>query len=357
MVLVLANGLGADAPVTTVAPDNPHIGYMGRIAMVDGEARMGYPGVTIRFVYRGPAPVMRFTAVSPGCYFDLAVNGWQPVVMQLKKGANEVPLVSGRAPRGGWLVELVRRTESWEGVASFDGLELPAGCELLSPPAWPERKLMFIGDSITCGECIDLIPPAEPSGPTAATNDAPRAFGMLLGKELHAQVHLVSYGGRGVMRDWKGRTDTNNAPQFFPLALPDDPSIPWDPNRYQPDAIVICLGQNDFSSGLIDAAIYEKAYDDFLTQVRSVHPRAALLLVGSPMQGNVDGTTDRAKRDSLRSVLAAIVKRRRAAGEAPIDFVMPQHEPGSSANAHPTAFQQEQIAVELLAPLKKLTGW
>ena len=340
---------------TSISAYDQRISYMGRVAIVGDEAVMGFPGITLRFVYRGPAPVLRLNAGSENCYFNLACNGWDPVVIHLSPGQNEIALPTGTAPAGGWLVELVRRTESWQGVASFRGLLLPPGSELLDPPPWPARKLMVIGDSITGGEYIERFPPEDISTPRAA--NAARSFGMLLGRWLKAQVHLVSYGGRGVMRDWQGKTDGANAPQFFNRTLPDDPASTWNHADYVPDAIVVCLGTNDFSRDLPDEAVYRKAYDDLVGEIRAVYPRAALLLAESPIFGDAPGTPDRAKRDQLRRVIDAVMTRRRAAGDKRIAVAPVGHYPGTPGNAHPVAFQHEQIAVQLLGPIRSLTGW
>jgi lysophospholipase L1-like esterase len=340
---------------TVISARDPRIAYMGRLVLSDDGARLGFPGVTVRFMYRGPAPTLRLSASSPNCFFNLACNGWDPAVIRLNQGDNEIPLPTGAAPVQGWLIELVRRTESWQGVAVFQGLVLPPGGELLSPPPWPERRLLFIGDSITSGEYLDRMPPEYDNTPRMA--DAPRAFGMLLGRWLHAQVHLVSYGGRGVMRDWQGKTDVANAPQFFPRALPDDPSARWDHANYTPDAIVVCLGQNDFSKDLLDEAIYTDAYARFIADIRQAHPAAALILAEDPMFGDAPGTLDRAKRDQLRRTLEAVAARRHAAGDRRITVATVHHYPGTAGNAHQVAFQHEQIALELLGPIRALTGW
>jgi lysophospholipase L1-like esterase len=328
---------------------------MGRVALAGDEARMGFPGITVRFVYRGPAPVLRFHAGSENCSFNLACNGWDPVVINLAQGENEIALSTGVAPAKGWLVELVRRTESWQGVASFRGLLLPPGCELLTPPAWPARMLMFIGDSITCGECVERFPPENLSTPRTA--NAVRSYGMLLGRWLKAQVHLVSCGGRGIVRDWTGKTDGINAPQFFQLTLPDDPASHWDNSAYIPDVIVVSLGQNDFTKDLPDEAMYRKAYDDFVGEIRAAYPRAALVLAEISLYNPAPGTLDRMKRDELCRVIEAVAARRRAAGDGRIAAVPVGYQPGTPSNAHPVAFQHEQIALDLLGPIRALTGW
>ena len=192
----------ASAETILIAPDDSRIACMGRIELSGQKVRMGFPGTTIRFVYRGPAPTLKLTGDNANCYFNLACNGWDPVTIHLKQGANEIALQTGPAPKEGWMIELVRRTESWMGTASFDGLVLPADCELLPAPAWPVRKLMFIGDSITCGEDDECFPPENDRTPR--TTNITRSYGMLLARWLNAQVHIVAYGGRGLVRNWDG---------------------------------------------------------------------------------------------------------------------------------------------------------
>ncbi len=345
-----------NSSVTAVSPRDPRLQYMGRLAFAgDAEAKLGFPGVTIRFAYRGPAPTLLFGAGSPFCAFNLAVNGWEPVVLRLPQGRSELPLPCGPAPAGGWVVELVRRNESWQGVASFHGLQLPAGCELLAPPPLPARKLLFIGDSITGGEAIDRFPPELDN--TARTANAPRSYGMLLGRALGAQVHLVSYGGRGVLRDWQGKTDTNNARDFFPLALPDDPSAKWDHAQYQPDAVVVALGQNDLSSGWIDEKEFTAAFAALLADIRRAYPKAAVLFTESPMRSEDPATEDGKKREFQRRCLRTVIESAHAAGDARVAFAPLHQYPGTPTNAHPVAFQHERMAAELIGPLRALTGW
>jgi len=329
---------------------------MGRVAFADdGSARLAFPGSVIRFAYRGAAPTLRFHATSDDCLFNLAIHGWDPAPIRLKQGENAFELPSGVAPESGYVVELTRRTESWQGIATFRGLTLPAGCELLPPPAWPSRRLMFIGDSMTCGQYADRLPPDNDATPR--TSNAARSFGMLLGRQLGAQVHLVSYGGRGVMRDWEGRTDTGTAPQFFERALPDDPDSHWDHASYQPDAIVVCLGQNDLSTGLPDAAAFLDLYLKFVVRLRELHPQAGIVLAESAMQGEEPGSDDAKRRDFLRAIIESLIVRRRAAGDTKIAFAPVHKAPGTVHDSHPVAFQHEQIAEQLLGPIRQLTGW
>ncbi len=327
---------------------------MGRVEMTEKGARMGYPGVTVRFAYSGPAPQIRLTGGSPDCYFNLSCNGWEPVLIHLKQGENVIDLPTGAAPRSGWLVELVRRTESWMGTASFDGIVAPKGCGILPAPPMPARKLMFIGDSLTCGEYDERFPPENDS--TARSTNAARSYGMLLAKWLGAQVHLVAYGGRGITREWSGKTDVNIVPVFFPRALPDKPGSVWDHSRYQPDVVVINDG-TDFDAGPLDLARFTDAYAAFVAQVRSSYPGAYILLTESGFQSDGSDGRPRTPRDQLLQAIEEVTRRRHEAGDVRVRVVHTGFFPGTPTNGHLVAFQQEQVALDILGPIREVTGW
>jgi hypothetical protein len=355
LCVALSAGAGSPAPaLTRVAPNDSRILYMGRVELSEQSAQMGFPGVTIRFAFSGPAPVLTMTGDTPECYFNLSCNGWDPVLIHLKRGANEIALPTGPAPKSGWTVELVRRTESWMGTASFDGILVPAGGELLAPPPFPGRKLMFIGDSFTCGEYNERFPPENDSTPRST--NAARSYGMLLARWLGAQVHLVSYGGRGITREWDGRTDVNIVPVFFPRTLPDKVGSLWDHSRYQPDVIVINDG-TDFDSGPQDEARFIDAYAAFVAQVRAAYPKAYLLLTESAFQSDGSDGRSRAGRDQLLRTITAVTQRRHQAGDGRVRVVRTGFFPGTPTNPHLVAFQHEQIALELLGPIREVAGW
>jgi hypothetical protein len=348
-------GAPAQPPApAAVAPDDSRISYMGRIEMSDGRAQMGYPGITIRFAYRGPAPEIVMTGGSPDCYFNLSCNGWDPVLIHLKEGGNVIPLPTGVAPNGGWVIELVRRTESWMGTASFDGIRLPPGCELAPAPPLPARKLMFIGDSLTCGEYNERFPPENDSTPRST--NAARSYGMLLAKWLGAQVHLVCYGGRGITRDWSGKTDVNIVPVFFPRALPDKVGSKWDHSRYQPDVVVINDG-TDFDAGPQDEGRFTDAYGAFVGQVRAAYPGAFILLTESGFQSDGSDGRPRAARDQLLRTIEAVTLRRHDSGDDRVRVARTGFFPGTPTNGHLVAFQHEQIALDLLGPIREAAGW
>lgn len=329
---------------------------MGRTAPAAEGIVMAYPAISIRFTYTGPAPTVHLSATNDDNYWNLSCNGWEPVRLRLKAGDNAIALPTGPAPAGGWAIELVRRTESWMGITTFGGLTVPDGGKLLPPPSLPTRKLFVFGDSSACGEFVERFPPEDNADHPSAANAA-RSYGVLLGKWLNAQVHVVAYGGRGVMTDWAGRTDNLIASDFFERALPDSPDSQWNHDRFQPDVILTHFGLADLLTDPVEDDTYVAAWLQLIGQLRAAHPRAAIVIAESSGLSE-DPTIHRGQlRIQLERCLQRVVAERHAAGDAKVHFAPLGHYPGGPTDPHPIAFQHEQIALELMPVIRAAAGW
>jgi lysophospholipase L1-like esterase len=351
-LLSLSTGLASAAAASSTRPvpaDNPAIVYEGRVAPdPSGGVRMGFPGVTVHLRFSGSTLTMRARA-SDDTYFDVIVDDTAPAVLHLQTGEGTYTVVTG-AGASDHTVALVRRNESWQGTCEILDFEPGPGGKLLPPPELPKRKLMFIGDSVTCGE-KDAYEPSR--GMQDKLNwDARVSYGMLLARRLGAQCALVSYGGRGVIRDWQGIRDTRNAPQFYELALPDGPAVQWDHRRYVPDAIGIQLGTNDFNQGIPDQNEFVNAYVQFIEKVRRDAPGALVFLMDSPILQDEPGRGPR--RSVLHAYLEEIVAR---AGSPRVILAPLRHYPGVPGNGHPTGADHKGMADELEPVMRRALGW
>src|SRR5690606_10388509 len=93
--------------------------------------------------------------------------------------------------------EIIHLTETWLGVVTLAGIRTDG--ELESPPTLPERRLLFIGDSVTCGEAVVRRPGCQKN---ETWWDPTQSYGALTATALNAQYQLVCFGGKGVVRDW-----------------------------------------------------------------------------------------------------------------------------------------------------------
>jgi len=347
---------GAQAANIPILPDSPNLQIVGRYDMRDAQhPRFGYPGTGIIFRFQGTSARLQVSSDSDKSALTVVLDHGVPKLQLLQKGANDVDL-TGRLQNSSHTVEIYKRTESWQGILTVQGIQLLDGGTLLPPPPLPSRTLMFVGDSVTCGaglqfddKCTD--DPAHPS------SDAYDAYGMLLGRKLDAQAHLVCYGGRGLERDYRGLGEADgvlNIPQFFRLSIASDaPEVraPWDAKRWQPDAIVVSLGTNDFNlqkTKPLDEKKWVAEYVAFLRELRKDYPRSALLLT----EGSI--VTDPLLRQLVQQTVVALHD---ALSDANAQFVPSSHYPGNGCNGHPTQAQHLRIADDLEPAIRKTLGW
>jgi len=344
---------GANLPIL---PDNPNLQVVGRYDRRDAQhPRFGYPGTGILFRFQGADARLQISSDSDKSALTVVVDHGVPALRLLQKGANDIDL-TGRLQDSPHTVEIYKRTEAWQGILTVQGLQLPDGGTLLPPPPLPARALMFVGDSVTCGAGLQYDEKCT-DDPVHPSSDAYDAYGMLLGRKLDAQAHLVCYGGRGLERDYRGLGEADgvlNIPQFFRLSVASDASdvrAPWDASHFQPDAIVVSLGTNDFNlqkTNPLDEKKWVAEYVAFVRELRKDYPRAVFLLT----EGSI--VTDPLLRQLVQQTVAQLHD---VLHDANVQFVPSNHYPGNGCNGHPTQAQHLRIADDLEPAIRKALGW
>jgi lysophospholipase L1-like esterase len=349
-ILISAAAFPAAAQETdaggTLRADDARVIRMGRtVATPRGTVMFAYPGVTLRVAFEGTRLAMDASS-SGNSVLDVIVDGGKPFVLRLGMSNGPIELVGNAAP-GRHTVELVHRTETWLGAPEVRGF-VTDGTFVAAAPL-PARKLLVLGDSVTCGADMER---------TAGDKNDPMwwnarlSYGMLAARALDAQVQLVCYGGRGLVRSWNGRSDEDQLPAFYGLALPivisdANFSIKWRQDDYHPDLILVAIGTNDFTAGIPDHAAYVEAYSAFVRTLLADHPAAQIVLTeGAILNGD--------KKTALTAWLKETVK---SSGSARAHYVQSLHHPGDERDAHPTTVQHAAMARELAPPLRRLMGW
>ena len=336
---------GGAAPFVPAA--DPHLTIEGRSALgPGGTVRIGFPGVVLKFSATAPRVTMQVSASSADVYLDVAVDGAAPRRVRLAKGPQELVLYDG--PAGRHVFDVLKRTESWQGTIDVAGF---GGVQAIEPVALPNRRLLFIGDSVTCGASSD-VPDASSTETGATTNNGARSFGRVLAARLGATCHLVGYGGRGIIRDWQGIRNTANAPVFYERAMPDDPAALWDHRRFVPHGIGICLGTNDVNQGVPDENEFVNAYVEFLRKVRRDAPDAHVFVIDSPIVA--DTPTLGHRRTILTDYLDEVVRR---VGDDRVRRANVSHYPGRPVDGHPIAREHVAMADELEPQFRAALGW
>lgn len=348
---------------------------MGRTVIEKDSATLGFPGQEIELRFTGSSSVkMNGEVLSGDAWFNVYIDGRSLPVLKLGSGRYSTSLADTLDASAEHMVRIVRRSESGAGVIRVDGFTIDDGAKVLPAKPLPSRKILAIGDSITCGYNVELLPPGQP-GYYPEKENAELSYAWQLAKDFDAQIQLVSYSGRGITRDWRGLTTSlsqevfndagNNgkvheivtAGDFFERALPDDPASVWDHSKYQPDLILICLGQNDYSQISLPAADFADAYIKFVDRVHQVYPKASIVVLSSPMAetSRTDGWQPRGK--ALEQAISIMDQHYIRQGDPIVMPIFVSRQPGTELDSHPIASQQRAIADEVKPIIKFLTGW
>ena len=243
---------------------------------------------------------------------------------------------------GAHTLTLAKSTEANIGWIEFLG----GTCErLLPPPRAPKRKLEFLGDSITTGTGSDTSVFPCGKGEWYDQHNAYESYGPRTARALNASWQLTAVAGIGLIHSCCDMKIV--LPQVFDRVHPALDAAPWDFSRCQPDALTVCLGQND---GMGSPEKFVEAYASFLERLRVVYPKTYLVCLTSPM-------ADPRLAQFQKERLPKIVEIRRQAGDRRVNYFAFSRSYNAGCGGHPDLAQHAQIAGELTAFLKAALRW
>ncbi|ORY36265.1 hypothetical protein LY90DRAFT_673106, partial [Neocallimastix californiae] len=219
---------------------------------------------------------------------DVPISGATPATINTFKPTKENVKILGRG--------LYQENEGslWFGLTDsgveykFNGFECPNGsvritaikadAEKIEPTADAEKKIEFIGDSITCAYGVD----GTEGTFSTKTEDGTKSYAYLASKQLNADYSMVSFSGFGIISGYS--TDGFSYWNQFGSDITQLKEVSWDASQFVPDLVVINLGTNDNSymqnvkgDRAKEEADFVEEYVKFIEQIRSVHPDAEIL--------------------------------------------------------------------------------
>jgi len=340
LIILLSSLLISGAFAESIPATDDRITVMGRIVETnDGSARFSFPGVSFFANFEGKQLSIEAFSSSENSYLEVIVDKGEPKAIKLSNTPQVINLLSDSNSKK-HSVEIIHRSETWHGVVTLS--QFSSDGKFTAAPKLPKRKMMVLGDSVTCAEAIERVEGGKKD--TSWWN--PRlSYGMLTAKNLNAQVQLVCMGGRGLIRSWNGKTDERNLSGFYQDAIPE--LAPWNQTQYHPDVIVSAIGTNDFGMGIPDRETYVSTYVKFVTQLLIDHKQAQIILIeGSILSGD--------KKAALTEYLAEVVKR---VSDKRVHTASSTYYPGSFGDAHPDKVQHAAMAKDLTSQINAVMKW
>lgn len=328
------------------------IATVGRINFnADGSADWTWPGAQFYCSFTGTSVRMK---TKPGSsYFVIVIDGGTPFKVQSEKSTDGlVTLATGLAP-GTHSLQITYAVEGALRHPVLYGLLLDDGARLGSKPTLAERKMEFIGNSITCalGNEWDGVSKKFDS----KMQNIYRSYEAIAARKLNAQWQVVARSGIGIYRNNCGKVDGDPAvmPAYYPFANVRMSGKRWDFSRYQPDVVCVNLGTNDTTHPKWRDDKLQEAFKSFVKDIRGHYPKAKIvLLTGTMIKGE--------RLEAVQKAEQAAIDDARSRGDNNVyrfDFTPSDGSLGYGYGKHPSARQHEKMADELVPFIKKITGW
>ncbi len=274
----------ANIATQRITPEHDSFNYSGRIDWQNPQApAFGFPGTAVEFKFTGTSLKLELAEDSwnNGNYLDVYLDdNPEPITVKLKP-ENGQPIIYDIAEGLENKVHnavLVKRTDYVTGEFNFHGIIIDG--QMLPAEPDSKRKIEVYGDSISAAAVVEHqgIGEQDPQGDNKYLSNAYYSYASILAREYGAELSLVAQSGASLMNGFGYWHDGTGAEAFYNRLKPLKDAPVWNFNQYNPDLIIIALGQNDSSTIRIgrevSAESWKSHYKQFIVNLRSQHPDA-----------------------------------------------------------------------------------
>ena len=329
-----------DSAAQFVSASDSRLRYEGRFDAADPAAPVVvWQGSRIALDFEGTQLALRFGPCVGQCFFNLQVDGGEPVLVSLREGGATrfvypQPLAAGRHH-----MQLCKRSEADAGHATFSGVELAPGAKAWAP-AVPAYKLamQFFGDSITVGACNE--DGVTDQWENRDTHNNARSYGAFTAEAFSADYRNIAVSGMGIVM---GYVEVK-AGQVWNRVYPKANAPLADLSTWTPDVVFVNYGENDDSFSKNQGKPFPEGFTDgyvaLIAEMRRAYPHAQIVLLRGGMFGG-------ARSEPLRNAWTEAVARIEA-GDAKVHHFVFQH----WTETHPRVVDDRAMADELIAWLR-----
>lgn len=344
----------ADTPVSKDEPAQPtqtkdktlvdittDVRYFGRTYYQNSTYWFNWTASGFEFTFNGTGAEATLETESRGeehtAFIKIYIDGKeQTKSIAITDSMQTVTLCKG-LKSGVHTVRVVKRTNGRSASLGLMDITLLKGGTIEAPPAAKERRIEFVGDSITVG--YGVLATSATAVWSTKTEDGTQTYAALAGNALHAEYNVVAISGRGLAHNTGGDTDKLMPALYTGTDGYNNAGAAWDFNSFQPHVVVVNLGTNDHSTSTESEVT--AAATAFLKTIRKNNPSAYIIvaygMMGNKMEGALKSAVS-ACGDNKISYLALKIAENRLLG-------------------HPDKTSHQENALLLEKEIRRLTGW
>ena len=346
-------------------PNQKNVRILGRTLTINDVLYLGYSGSAIEFQCK--ASKVEVVITSEYRDGNDIFKPWLAVVINnqenLHKRFSPMPGQNTYLLYEGDLTETVTVRLLKMSEAAFDKIGIKEilieGMEPIIPTVISNRKIEFIGDSITCGYGIEGKADIDVFN---TTQENPwEAYAAMTARRLKADYHLVSWSGIGIISSYTEEEVPLEDPLMPDLYQYTDKALEqaigknsftkWNYAGFVPECIVINLGTNDqsYTKGVPERIeAFKNGYKLFLKQVRTNNPDSVIVctlgVMGQELCKTIGSVVEELKEEGDPLVFA-------------YTFPLQLDEDGIGADGHPSLLTHLKMAEKLTDILQKIMNW
>jgi len=333
---------------TITATDAP-IRVVGRYATAeDGSISYDWSGVYIDIRFKGTYLAIDLSDTKRN-YYNLTIDGVaQEKFISEGEHTTVVLYDNADAPKTEHIIRIQKATEAEQGCTTLHALTTNGKFLPTEDLALP-RHIEFYGDSLTCGYGTESKSGDEPFTPE--TENCCYTYAALTAAHFGADYNLIAHSGRGMVRNYGDAEpisifETTMSSRAF-RTFDEVVESKWDftSSAYRPDAIVITLGTNDFSTQPRPTTeAFVDGYRKLIANIRNAWGKQLpiLCVVHSPYAV-----------DCVREMVITIEN----CAMADISNNVYNRTTDLGASEHPNRHGQAKMAAIVIEEFAKLTGW